>query len=109
MADTPAIQPSGVDPIRSKPEDDGKAKRTSTDGPAFHVLLERLQARAQELEKTSPNVNDPELLAGAVDTARASLEDALSLSDQILEAYREARQQDPASPESDEDPAGGER
>ncbi len=111
MADIPGIQPSGVDPIRSKPEDDGKAKpqRTSTDGPAFHVLLERLQARAQELEKSSPNVNDPERLAGAVDSARESLEDALSLSDQILEAYHEAQQQTPSSSEPDEDPADGER
>ena len=89
---TSSIQPSGNDPKLTDPGAK-KSQKTSPEGPAFHVLLERLQARADELERTSVNVNDPERLAGAVDTARASLEDALSLSDQILEAYREAQQQ----------------
>ncbi len=104
MADLPIIQPSGHDPI-SKNAEATTAKETSPDGPAFHVLLERLQARAQELGKTSADVNDPERLAGAVDTARASLEDALSLSDRILEAYREAQQQtDPSADTIEETP-----
>ena len=99
MADTPIIQPAGPDPIgKSAGASKGKARSASSDGPAFHVLLERLQARAQELEKTSASVEDPKQLAGAVNTARASLEDALSLSDQILEAYREVQQQtDPSA------------
>jgi len=50
-----------------------------------------LQAQARELEAATPGVADPKELAGAVDMARASLDDALSLSDQLLEAFHEAR------------------
>ena len=106
MSDTPLIQPSGNDPT-AKNTGAAKAKKTAPEGPAFNVLLERLQARAQELEQTSADVNDPKQLAGAVDSARASLEDALSLSDRILEAYRETQHQSGATaeapPESEEE------
>ncbi len=102
MAD---IKPSGLDPIQNGAEtaSSKKAKKTTPDGPAFRVLLEQLQTKAQELEKTSQRVNDPNLLAGAVDTARTSLEDAVTLSDRILEAFHEARQQAdvPPGPEGD--------
>jgi len=59
--------------------------------PAFHVLLERLQRQASELGEASRSVDDPAGLAGAVDTARASLEDAQSLAQQLLEAFRGAQ------------------
>ncbi|MEW6073605.1 MAG: hypothetical protein AB1726_13560 [Planctomycetota bacterium] len=101
MAETPLIQPAGPGPIsRSADTARAKTRETAADGPAFRVLLERLQARAQELERASIEVRGPELLPGAVDTARASLEDALSLSDRILEAYREAQRRaaSPAAP-----------
>jgi len=62
-------------------------------GPAFEVLLEKLEARARELRDDSGSVDNPAQLAGAVDRARASLEDALTLSDQLLEAYRQSLQQ----------------
>ncbi len=104
MADTPLILPSGHDP-KIKSAETAKTKATSSEGPAFHVLLERLQARAQELEQSSADVTDPKRLAGAVDTARASLEDALSLSDQILEAFREVQQQSGAPADSTPDSA----
>ena len=62
-------------------------------GPAFEVLLEKLEQRARELRDDSGSVENPTELAGAVDRARASLEDALTLSDQLLEAYRQSQQQ----------------
>ena len=64
-------------------------------GPAFEVLLEKLELRARELRDDSGSVENPTELAGAVDRARASLEDALTLSDQLLEAYRQSLQQRP--------------
>ena len=60
----------------------------------FGALLESLQEKAKSLQHDSEHVDRPEELSQAVDRARASLSDALSLSDRLLEAYREAVQQD---------------
>ena len=65
----------------------------SESGAAFRALLERLEEHTRELEEKSQTLEDASGLAGAVDTARASLEDAVSLSDQLLEAFREANTQ----------------
>jgi len=79
----------------------------SSDSAAFRVLLDKLQAQARELEEKSQAVEAPEHLAEAVDMARASLDDALSLSDQLLERFREAELNGPAAarPAQEEDPA----
>jgi hypothetical protein len=66
---------------------------TEGGGPAFQALLEKLQQQARSLSQDTEAVARPEDLSGAVDRARATLDDALSLSDQLLEAYREATQQ----------------
>lgn len=63
----------------------------SAGGPAFRALLEQLQQKATDLQETSRGVDDPAELKGAVDSARATLEDALSLGDRVLEAYRGAQ------------------
>ncbi len=70
-----------------------RPSENKSEGVAFKALLEKLEERARALEETTKTVDDATNLAGAVEGARASLEDALSLSDQLLEAYREARQQ----------------
>lgn len=89
-----AGNPLGVDPLRAAAQAPEAAQPSkSTEGPAFHVLLERLQAQASELEETSRTLEDPKSLAGAVDIARTSLNDALSLSDRLLEAFREHQHQ----------------
>lgn len=69
-------------------------------GVAFRALLERLEARTQELEEKGRTLDDAAGLAGALSTARASLEDAVSLGDQLLEAYRESLLQAEARPAS---------
>lgn len=61
-------------------------------GPAFEILLEKLEARANDLKRTTEEVDGPTELSGAVDRARASLDDALSLGDRLLEAYRQSTQ-----------------
>lgn len=66
------------------------AAPVAPDGVAFRALLERLERDAQALERDVARVDDPKALAGAVDKAHASLQDVLSLGDQLLEAYREA-------------------
>ncbi len=100
---------AGVDParlIQAPNATQGHAKPVDatgkSDAPAFHVLLERLQAQASELEAKTPTVGDAEQLAGAVGIARASLDEAATLTDRLLEAFREAEQQsDDAFPGSD--------
>ena len=105
MAETPKINPAGPDPIRAaQPAQFAKVAPKKLDdaraaAPAFRVLLDRLTSRADELAKKSQAAEDPEKLPGAVDAARASLEDALSLSEKLLEAYRQAQRESGAQPE----------
>lgn len=68
----------------------GASKSADNAGPAFQALLEKLEAHTQDLRSASESLDDPGALAGAVDRSRASIEDALSLHDQLLEAYRAA-------------------
>jgi len=63
---------------------------------AFKVLLDQLEDRAQALELESQRDLSQDDLAGALDNARASLEQMLTLKDQLLEAWRAAQQQAPA-------------
>jgi hypothetical protein len=64
-----------------------------TDGAAFRALLEELEQRASALEQRSQGDLAPEELADAVDQARSSMERALALSGELLEAWRQHRQQ----------------
>lgn len=84
-------------PIRSGPgdpeavrgaQDVQRSGPSSGDAPAFRTLLEQLEQRAAELRRHEAELGDASHLAGAVGDARASLEDALTLKDQLLEAYR---------------------
>jgi len=70
---------------------DARTRATSSGasgGVAFEALLERLSARAADLEERSRTLATPEELPGAMDAARASLEDAVALGTELLEAYR---------------------
>ena len=87
-------------PIPNRPEPlrgpEQGAQRPSADparGAAFRVLLDQLENQAHRLQDASGEVERPEQLAGAVEQARESLADALTLGDKLLEAYRAARQQ----------------
>jgi hypothetical protein len=52
-------------------------------------LLDELTKSAQAVSQDAHKDLEPAELAKAVDRARASLHGALSLSDQLLEAYRQ--------------------
>jgi hypothetical protein len=77
----------------------GAARRAdrATDGAAFKALLERLEQRAGALEERSRVELSPEELPEAVDEARASMQEALRLSSELLEAWRQARHSDDAA------------
>ena len=80
----------------------GEPKSSITGGVAFQALIENLEAQARELEERAASVANPADLAGAVDRAHASLQDALSLSDRLLEAYRESLRRDGSPATADE-------
>ena len=81
---------------RSQVEKRGVA---APDGAAFRALLEKLELQAQELKNQASGVEKPDDLAGAVGNAQESLEQALSLSNQLVEAYRQSLQQDRGEPD----------
>lgn len=93
MSDTAPILPSagqaaGVQQVAGV----GGARRAGASGGegalAFKALLDQLEQRAQALESTSRKELAQGDLPGAVDNARESLEQMLSLKDQLLEAWR---------------------
>lgn len=74
------------------PSSKGAPNVASSSGADFQFrgLLERLENDARRLHEQSADVKDSKELAGALDKAQASLQDALTLSDRLLEAYRAA-------------------
>ena len=98
MVDPLPIDPkhvSGPDSVGGQPS----ARKPSTEesaGVEFRAMLERLENRASDLAEKTEQVEGPDELGRAVDSARESLEEALSLKDQLLEAYRQAERQDEA-------------
>lgn len=93
LPNVPALTPDSVRPVGPARPARGPASAPST-SPAFEIMLERLSARAAELEEKSKTLASPEELPDAVDAARASLEDALHLGEELLEAFR-AQQHEP--------------
>jgi hypothetical protein len=66
----------------------GSAAGQSKSEIEFQALLERVEARAKKLATDAADVQAPEQLAQAMQTARESLDDVLSLKELLLEAYR---------------------
>jgi len=77
----------------------GSKVETKEQGVAFRALLEKLEEKARVLEEQTRGVDDAKNLAGAVEGAKASLDDALSLGEELLETYRQNRQQNSAGTE----------
>jgi len=71
----------------------GSTSGASSGGAVFQALLDRLAQSAQRLEASEGAVTDADSLADADEDARSALTDALSLKDQLLEAYRQRRAQ----------------
>lgn len=83
-------RPTGPVPAKGEPR---SAENES--GVAFRALLDKLGEQARVLEETSKNVEDAANLAGAVEGAKASLDEALSLGEELLESYRQSQHQRP--------------
>ncbi len=85
----------GAAPIKGA----GSKVESKEQGVAFRALLEQLEQKARVLEEQANGVDDAVNLAGAVEGAKASLADALSLGEELLETFRQSQQQNPASTE----------
>ena len=86
------IQKMGVTKAQGATQGQAQAKaapETQGASPSFHALLEKLEQQAGSLQ--GRDVPDATNLAGAMDEARESLEGALELGRDLLEAYREAQ------------------
>jgi len=95
MSELPTIPAAGSDATRSSERVQSSRRADAASGPAFEVLLERLASRAAELEEKKRTLATPEQVGAAVDVARASLEEALSLGERLIEVYRQAQAQRP--------------
>ena len=91
----------GVDATRAREGTEHAAGSELARGAAFRAVLERLEQRAGELEARSKEELAPEELSGAVDAARESMQDVLSLQEQLLEAFRQSRHQASSDGEPD--------
>lgn len=92
MSEPLDLSPAVPDPIRQARLAPARATEgAARSGPAFEALFDQLTSRAAELEEKSRRVDGPADLPGALDTARASLEEALQLGQGLLEAYRAAQ------------------
>ena len=78
--------------------------QSSTAGVAFRALLERLEKSAKDLDAASLSIDHPRQLGEAVETARASVEEALLAGSDLLEAYRAAQAQAPSGATNTEAP-----
>ncbi|MEM9800492.1 MAG: hypothetical protein AAGA20_09200 [Planctomycetota bacterium] len=94
MSLDPRVQGPG-EPQLAGTQGAGQSQPASADpaaGAAFRALLERLEAKSRALGEASESVDDPHRLAAAVEDARTSVADAVSLGSDLLEAYRAAQQ-----------------
>jgi hypothetical protein len=87
MAENQPIQGGSIR-VGATPASNAPKSASETNGAAFQALIEKLEAQARDIQAESATVSGPNELAQAVDHAHASLQDALSLSERLLEAYR---------------------
>ena len=85
--------PERIQGLGSKSQGE-KRLESNEGGVVFRALLEKLEVQAQELKNQASGVEKPDDLAGAVGQAQESLEQALSLSDRLVEAFRQSLQQE---------------
>ena len=100
MKDIPIVQ--AREPATIKPAAGAPARIQSSTEPsiAFRALIERLREQARTLEQSAEKPLKAGDLPGAVQAAQASLHDALSIADGLVEAYRSSLVQGKPAPPS---------
>jgi len=88
MKDLPIVPGRETGKIHGSPAAPASVETRSAPPISFQALIERLRDQALTLEKTAAEPLNAQELSGAVHTAEASLQDALSIADGLVEAYR---------------------
>lgn len=79
-------------PPPGSPAGEAREAQESQTSAAFRALLEKFEANAEELRKRTDDLADPQALKEAVSSARRSINEAVVLGGDLLEAYRAAQQ-----------------
>ena len=94
--------PGGVE-ARGGPSNEAQRAQEAQASAAFRALLEKFEANAEELERRAESLEGPESLKEAVSSARRSVNEALNLGSDLLEAYRAAQQRSSGPEEGSQD------
>ena len=86
-----SVRPAAVDAASSSGKSPVNADVVAS-GAAFKALLGRLEENAAALHRASESIDDPKQLGAVVENARVSVEEALTLGSDLLEAFRAAQQ-----------------
>lgn len=87
---TPLGRASGA---QEAPRTEEQRAQQAHSSAAFRALLEKFETNAEELKKQADDLAGPEGLKKAVSSARRSINEALVVGGDLLEAYRAAQQQ----------------
>ncbi len=82
-------------PAQGSRAEEARRAEESSASAAFRALLEKFEANAEELRKRTGDLADPQALKEAVSSARRSIDQAVVLGGDLLEAYRAAQQRGP--------------
>ncbi|MEC8511505.1 MAG: hypothetical protein VX015_05110 [Planctomycetota bacterium] len=82
-------------PVPGARTDEAQRAEESRASAAFRALLEKFEANAEELRKRTDDLADPRALKEAVSSARRSIDQAVVLGGDLLEAYRASQQRGP--------------
>jgi hypothetical protein len=88
MKDIPILQSQQTACVKPASGAPTKVQSNSEPSLAFQALIERLRDQARSLEQSTEQPLNARELPGAVKAAQASLHDALSIADSLVEAYR---------------------
>lgn len=99
-------------PVQGPRAEEARRAEESSASAAFRALLEKFEANAEELRKRTDDLADPQALKEAVSSARRSIDQAVVLGGDLLEAYRAAQQRGPgpdhgADQHQSDGPGGG--
>lgn len=90
MHDPTKISALGATPGLTQDAVQAPRQAEGADGAAFRALLEKMEQSAHQLRRASESLDSPAQLGPAVESARHSVEQALTLGSDLLEAFRAA-------------------
>jgi hypothetical protein len=106
MKDLPILPGQKTQCVQPAPGAPPRVQSSTEPSLAFQALIERLREQARTLEQSTAEPLSARDLPGAVQAAQHSLQDALSIADGLVEAYRSSLVQGQAAPRTEPAPPG---